>query len=155
MHKLDLNIARLKLLLADITAKREALEATRQQYQEQIARMVSFTIHEDVPVERSLAMIMDVDVRLLELTRQQHYLDLIRTRAQRELDSLQLTKLIEETRAQIAVLQLQQVEEDTMHGADWTGLAWIAGEIRRLEGVIAAASEAAAKSISTGSRRSL
>ena len=108
MHKLDLNIARLKLLLADVAAKREALAATRQQYQDQIARLVSFTIHEDAAVDRTLAMMMDVDVRLQELSRQEYYLDLVRAKAQRELDSLLLTKLIEETRAQLAILRQRQ-----------------------------------------------
>ena len=151
MHKLDLNIARLKLLLAEVGAKREALAATRHQYQEQINRLVSFTVHEDAAVERTLAMMMDVDAKLQEAARQERYLDMVRAKAQRELDSLRLTKLIEETRAQLNLLrQRQQDTEATRSAAQEADPAWIAGEIRRLESVIAVASGAAAKSISDG-----
>ena len=105
MHKLDLTIARLKLLLADVGAKRDALAATRHQYQDQIARLVTFAVHEDAGVDRALAMMMEVDARLQELVRQERYLEAIRAKAQYELESLQLTKLIEETRAQLAILR--------------------------------------------------
>ncbi len=148
MHKLDLSIARLKLLLAEIGGKRDALSATRHQYQEQIDRLISFTIHENASVDRSLAMVMDVDARLQELSRQEHYLEVIRATAQRELDSLRLTKLVEETRAQLALLRRQREEESD--GALVTGAAAIAAEIRRLEEIIATASGAAARSISAG-----
>ncbi len=148
MHKLDLSIARLKLLLAEVGGKRDALSATRHQYQEQIDRLISFTIHENASVDRSLAMVMDVDARLQELSRQEHYLEVIRATAQRELDSLRLTKLVEETRAQLALLRRQREEESD--GALVTGAAAIAAEIRRLEEIIATASGAAARSISAG-----
>ena len=146
MHKLDLNIARLKLLLADVGAKREALAATRRQYQDQIARLVSFAVHEDAGVDRTVAMMMEVDARLQELARQEHYLESIRAKAHYELESLQLTKLIEETRAQLAVLRQRAAQHDDGESDP----ARIAGEIRRLEEVIAEASGAAAKSISAG-----
>ncbi len=149
MHKLDLSIARLKLLLAEVGGKRDALSATRHQYQEQIDRLISFTIHENASVDRSLAMVMDVDTRLQEFSRQEHYLEVIRATAQRELDSLRLTKLVEETRAQLALLQRRQREEESAE-ALVTGAAAIAAEIRRLEEIIATASGAAARSISAG-----
>jgi len=148
MHKLDLTIARLKLLLADVGAKRDALAATRHQYQDQIARLVTFAVHEDGGVERSLAMMMEVDARLQELVRQERYLEAIRAKAQYELESLQLTKLIEETRAQLAILRQRQGQAGAHHNAGEADPAWLAGEIRRLEEVIAEASGAAAKSIS-------
>lgn len=151
MHKLDLNIARLKLLLAEVGAKREALAVTRLQYQEQITRLVSFTVHEDAGVERILAMMLDVDTKLHEVARQERYLELVRAKAQRELDSLQLTKLIEETRAQLNLLRQRQREtEATQAAVNEADPAWIASEIRRLESVITVASGAAAKSISDG-----
>ena len=148
MHKLDLTIARLKLLLADVGAKREALAATRRQYQDQIARLVTFAVHQDASVDRTLAMMLEVDARLQELARQEHYLEAIRAKAQYELESLQLTKLIEETRAQLAVLRQRQREAGAHHHDGASDPTWLAGEIRRLEEVIAEASGAAAKSIS-------
>src|SRR5437764_9203065 len=148
MHKLDLTIARLKLLLADVGAKRNALAATRHQYQDQIARLVPFAVHEDAGVDRTLAMMREVDARLQELVRQERYLEAIRAKAQFELESLQLTKLIEETRAQLAVLRQRQREAGARHTDGDSDPAWLAGEIRLLEEVIAEASGAAAKSIS-------
>ncbi len=147
MHKLDLNIVRLKLLLAEVNAKRDALSAVRQQYEDQINRLLDVTVHEDSGVDRTLAMMMDVDARLQELARQQHYLELVRSKAQHELDSLQLTKLIEETRAQLSVLLQRQREEVPERRANG-GIDWIAQEVRRLEDIITVASGAAAKSIS-------
>ena len=150
MHKLDLTIARLKLLLAEIDGKRAALRATRHQYQEQIARLVNFAVHDDGGVDRTVTMLMDVDARLHDLTRQDHYLSQIHASAQRELDSLQLTKLIEEARAQLAVLRQQLDGSASVQdpGAKQAGPDRIAQEIHRLEEIIAAASGAAAKSIS-------
>ena len=77
MHKLDLNIVRLKLLLAEVNAKRETLTATQRQYEDQINRLVDITIHEDSGVDRTLGMMLDVDTRLQEVARQQHYLELV------------------------------------------------------------------------------
>ncbi len=149
MHKLDLNIVRLKLLLAEVNAKRETLTATRRQYEDQINRLVDITIHEDSGVDRTLGMMLDVDTRLQELTRQQHHLELVGDKARRELDSLQLTKLIEETRAQLALLRQRQREEDAAARADEGGVDHVAQEIRRLEEIITVASGVAAKSISS------
>ncbi len=149
MHKLDLNIVRLKLLLAEVNAKRETLTATRRQYEDQINRLVDITIHEDSGVDRTLGMMLDVDTRLQEVARQQHYLELVRDKARRELDSLQLTKLIEETRAQLALLRQRQREEDAAARADEEGIDHVAQEIRRLEEIITVASGVAAKSISS------
>lgn len=149
MHKLDLNIVRLKLLLAEVNAKRETLTATQRQYEDQINRLVDITIHEDSGVDRTLGMMLDVDARLQELTRQQHYLELVGDKARRELDSLQLTKLIEETRAQLALLRQRQREEDAAARADEDGVDRVAQEIRRLEEIITVASGVAAKSISS------
>ena len=149
MHKLDLNIVRLKLLLAEVNAKRETLTATRRQYEDQINRLVDITIHEDSGVDRTLGMILDVDTRLQEVARQQHYLELVGDKARRELDSLQLTKLIEETRAQLALLRQRQREEDTNARVDEEGVDHVAQEIRRLEEIITVASGVAVKSISS------
>jgi hypothetical protein len=149
MHKLDLTIVRLKLLLAELNGKREAMATMRQQYEDQIRRLVDVTVYEDSGVDRSLGMMMDVDARLQEISRQEHYLELVHVKARRELDSLQLTKLVEETRAQLASLRQRQSEQDAGDSVESAGAQdSIAQEIRRLEEIITAASGAAAKSIS-------
>jgi hypothetical protein len=145
MHKLDLTIARLRLLLAEVEGKREALRASRHQYDEQIRRLVRFAVHDDGGVENTLSMMLDVDGRLQEVARQDRYLEMIAAAARRELDSLLLTKLVEEAHAKIEVLRRQQ--EQPSEG-DQSQQAKIVDEIRRLEGIIAEASGAAAKAIS-------
>jgi len=149
MHKLDLTIARLRLLLAELEGKREALRATRHQYNEQIARLVRFVVHDEGGVENTLSMMLDVDTRLQDVARQDRYLEVIATTARRELDSLLLTKLVEEARGQIEVLRRQQSE--SVADSDQSRQVKIQEEIRRLEGVIAEASGAAAKAISSRS----
>ncbi len=154
----------------------EALANTRHQYQEQIAHLVDLTVHGEAGVDRALSMLLDIDTRMEQLGRQEHYLETIRTRARRELDSLQLTKLVEETRAQLATLRQRQaplrtqrtaaqgMPEDLPAGVG-TGVScegngaqnaqddpvWLEHEIRRLEAIIADASGAAAKSLSATS----
>ena len=90
MHKLDLTIARLRLLLADITAKQEQFVAMRRQFAEQQARIVSFTVHEDGSVDRALSMMLEIDSRLDTVERSHRHLEAMRQKAQRELDSLLL-----------------------------------------------------------------
>ncbi len=171
MHKIDITIARLRLLLAEIGGRMEALANTRHQYQEQIAHLVNLTVHGEAGVDRALSMLLDVDARMEQLGRQEHYLETIRARARRELDSLQLTKLVEETRAQLATLRQRQGHLRTQRtaaqglpgdssdgarasrdGSDSRNVqddpVLLEREIHRLEALIADASGAAAKSLS-------
>ncbi len=156
MHKIDLIISRLRLLLAELTAKQEQLQAMRRQFSEQQARIVNVTIHEDGSVDRALSMMLEIDGRLDHVDRSYTHLEAIRQKAQRELDSLLLTKIVEEARTQMTALRAQQLMRQT--GAPAPAIAtddkgapaddgWIAAEIHRLELVIEEASGAAAKSL--------
>ena len=138
MRKIDINITRYKLLLHDIAGKREALSATRATYEEQIERLVAFTVHEDGTVDRAVLMMLDIDTRVDESKKQDHYLELIQRRTQQELESLQITKLIEDTQAQLSILRIGAAidEPETVYA-----------EILRLEEIIAVASNLAARSI--------
>ena len=158
MHKLDLTISSLRLLLADVAGKQESLQAMRRQFLDQQARVVSFTVYEDGSVERALGMMLEIDGRLDGVERSYKHLEAIRLKAQRELDSLLLTKLVAETRTQLTALraQLDRRRADpqavVMIQIDGAGTladdAWLASEIHRLEQLIAEASGAAAKSLS-------
>ncbi|GAC1405171.1 MAG: hypothetical protein NVSMB65_20930 [Chloroflexota bacterium] len=157
MHKLDLTISRLRLLLADVANKQEGLQAMRRQFLEQQARIVSFTVHDDGSVDRALSMMLEIDGRLDGVERSSRHLEAIRQKAQRDLDSLLLTKLVEETRARLVALRAHL---DRYHAGprpsvkvqiDAAGTladeAWLVTEIRRCEAIIAEASGAAAKSL--------
>lgn len=140
MYALDQTIARLRLLLAEIKGREESHAATRRQYEEQIARVIDVAMHGEASLDRALAMTADLDARLRDLASQERYLARIKGQAQRELESLQLTKTIEEARAQITLLRQEQEQ-------DAAGEQRLEAEIRRLEDVIATASDEAARSI--------
>ena len=142
MHKLDQTIARLRLLLAEIKGREESHAATRRQYEEQIARVIDIAVRGEAGLDRALTMTADLDARLHDLANRERYLARIKGQAQRELESLQLTKTIEEARAQIALLRQEQEYDNGAAGADR-----LKAEIRRLEDVIATASDEAARSI--------
>ncbi len=153
MHKIDLIIARLRMLLADLKAKQEQLQAMRRQFIEQQERIVSFTVHEDGSVDRALSMMLEIDGRLENVQRSYEHMEKIRQKAQRELDSLILTKIVDEARAQLTALQVQKaLLAANPHALSGGGHPvpddeWVAMEIRRLELVIHEASGAAVKSI--------
>lgn len=180
MHKLDVTIIRLRLLLAEVSGKIDTLQAMQQQYHEQQNHIMNFTIRGDGHVDRALSMLLEIDGRSDAVTRSLGYLDRLRAHAQRELDSLLLTKLIEESRAQLNALRQQQSQlassrdATRYHVSDVFAqsslpeseldsvpvsasaqrahdIAWITTEIRRLESVIQEASKAAARSVSAAS----
>lgn len=144
MYALDQTIARLRLLLAEIKGREESHAATRRQYEEQIARVIDVAVRGEAGLDRALAMTADLDARLHDLAGQERYLARIKGQAQRELESLQITKTIEEARAQIALLRQEQEQE---HDKSAAGADRLKAEIRRLEDVIATASDEAARSI--------
>jgi hypothetical protein len=142
LKKIDLTIARLRLLLADVSARENAIEDQRRTYQDQRAKLVSFSIYGDATLDSVLAMLRDVEERqeLVEATARS--LAAVRKRAELELESLQLTKGIEE--AKVLMQQLQAKQADA---TDELSPAEIQAEIARLQRLINEASERAAKSI--------
>ncbi|HLH20962.1 MAG TPA: hypothetical protein VK066_00450 [Chloroflexota bacterium] len=163
MQKLDVMIARLRLLLADIAAKEQQLNTLRRQLREQLERLVTYSVYGDAEVDRSLALMADVEQRLAQADLNARHLQRIRERAERELESLLLTKGVEEAKARLAALHEQkaQVEEAlrvvAAPGAPQVDLASAAklqetesaldDEIRRLQHDINEASERAARTI--------
>src|SRR5947209_4568213 len=96
LRKLDLTIARLRLLLADVTAREAAIEDQRRTCREQRDKLITFSLYGDSTLDSVLSMLSDVDERLTQVEATARSLAAIRKRAENELESLQLTKGVEE-----------------------------------------------------------
>ncbi|HEY7063963.1 MAG TPA: hypothetical protein VII06_20965 [Chloroflexota bacterium] len=168
MQKLDVMMARLRLILADVSAKEQQQATLRRQLRDQVERLVTYSLYGDAELDRSLALMADVEQRLSQVEIDARHLQRIRERAERELETLQLTKGVEEAKARLSALHEQKAEvERALQGAAAPGgptvdLAAAAQlrqaesaldeEIRRLQHDINEASERAARTIEARSR---
>jgi hypothetical protein len=141
LKKIDLTIARLRLLLADVTAREAALGEQRRTCAEQHNKLITFSLYGDSSLDSVLAMLADVQERLSHIEATTRALAAIRKRAENELESLQLTKGIEEAKVLLNELQAQQDAADPLSAAE------IQAEISRLRTLINEASERAAQNI--------
>jgi C4-dicarboxylate-specific signal transduction histidine kinase len=140
VQTLDAMIARLRLMLADIAAKEATCEGLRQQYREQRNKVVGYTLYSETTLETSLGLLGDIAERLRDTELMLEHLGMIRRKAESELESLQLTKRVEQARAELARLQQRQSSDtDTQPDAE--------SEIRRLQNLINEASDLAARTI--------
>jgi hypothetical protein len=147
LKKLDVTIARLRLLLADVTAREAAYEEQRRTCREQHNKLVTFSLYGDSSLDSVLAMLAEVQERLAHLEARSRSLAAIRKRAENELESLQLTKGIEE--AKVLLHELQAKQAAPLDAADALNPTEIQTEIARLRSLINEAAERAAKTIAT------
>ncbi|MCA1648049.1 MAG: hypothetical protein LC797_22160 [Chloroflexi bacterium] len=145
LKKIDLTIARLRLLLADVSAREAALEEQRRTCSEQHNKLITFSMYGDSSLDSVLAMLGDVQERLSHIEATSKALASIRKRAANELESLQLTKGIEE--AKVTLHQLQARQASPTDEADALSPAELQAEITRLRALINEASERAAQNI--------
>lgn len=169
MQRLDKRIAILRLRLAEIRAREDQLKSLQRQYEGQIDRIVEFAVQENSDLDAALSMIEEVDARRAQAGRASGQLEVIKARAQEELDALLLTRGIESAKAEIADLEVRRRQLDaeisrlrqsgndasqqvTTGAPDASQLTRSAedldGEIRRLRQLISDASEAAARAVS-------
>jgi hypothetical protein len=151
LKKIDITIARLRLLLADVSSRERGLDDQRRILREQQNKLVTFSMYGDSSLDSVLGMLGDVQERLshVELTAQS--LAAIRKRAEYELESLQLTKGIEEAKVLLQDLQARQAAP--LGTADALSPEEIQAEIARLRALINEASERAAQNIERATRR--
>jgi hypothetical protein len=151
MQKLDVMIARMRLLLADVAAREsEANQAVRQCHL-QTEKIMSFTLYGEAALDSTLAMMSDVQERLDQSERTLRQLQLVRTRLEAELESLQLTRRIESLRTELVTLQART---DRPGDADLDADASVvARRIQELQDEINEASEHAARTIGARSSR--
>src|SRR2546421_634455 len=82
----------------DRTARMAALDDQRRTAQDQRNKLVTFSIYGDTTLDTVLAMLADVEERLSHIDLRARTLSAVRRRAEVELESLQLTKGIEEAK---------------------------------------------------------
>lgn len=152
LKKIDITIARLRLLLADVSAREKAIDDQRRVFREQQNKLVTFSMYGDSSLDSVLSMLGDVQERLTHLDATAQSLTSIRKRAEYELESLQLTKGIEEAKVLLQDLQARQAQP--VESADALSPAQIQAEIARLQALINEASERAAQNIERAARRS-
>ncbi|HEX9056938.1 MAG TPA: hypothetical protein VF818_05335 [Ktedonobacterales bacterium] len=161
MDELSHRMGILRLLLADLTARRQQAEDTRTQLRQQIERLVEFTVRRNAIVANALSAMADVDERIQRAEADLRHIELLRRRAQQELDALVVTRGVADARARLdelerraASLRSRATAETAAPGEaadqqiDGTAgeLAEIEAEMAELRGAIESASEAAARS---------
>ena len=151
MQKLDVMIARMRLLLADVSARESEVNQVVRQCNLQTEKILSFTLYGEATLDSTLAMMTDVQERLDQSERTLRHLQRVRTRLETELESLQLTRRIETLRSELATLQALGDRVEAAEAAG--GPIDVARRIHELQDEINEASERAARTIGTrGSR---
>src|SRR5215471_4211385 len=136
LKKIDITIARLRLLLADVASRERSLEDQRRVCREQQNKLVTFSMYGDGSLDSVLAMLGDVQERLTHVEATAQSLAAIRKRAEFELESLQLTKGIEEAKVLLQQLQarhMQASQAAPLDAADALNPTEIEVEIARLQ----------------------
>jgi len=137
MKELEKTLARLRMLQSEIKARENQLHSLRQLLQGRLSRIPNYTLYGTSDLDSSVSMMEDIAQRMAKLEATLSHLEAIKKRAQEEVESLELVKKVEETKAELLSLQARsQRDEDTEK------------EIRRLQRLIDEASEKAARSIS-------
>ena len=146
MQKIDVTIARLRLLLADVTAKEEQYGAMLRQFRDQLRRAIEYSVYGDAPLDGTLGVMNEVQQRIAQAESTLRDLKLVRAKAEKELESLQLTKRIEAAKKELEALLSRQAE---LEGDGTLGEAGqnLGEQIHRLRQQINEASEQAAKTI--------
>ncbi len=147
VQKLDVTIAKLRLLLADVAAKEQQYTTVRQQFRDQLRRAVEYSVYGDSSLDGTLGLMAEIQQRIADAEGTLRDLTLIRTRAERELESLQLTKRIEAAKTELRQLVARQRELEQAGASGALGEE-IVVQIRMLRQEINEASEQAARTLS-------
>lgn len=165
MQEMDRRVAMLRMLLADVADReRQTADAVRL-LRGQLNRIVEFTIQRNGGVSNALATMAETEERLVQQEATLRHLAMLRKRAQSEIETLLVTRGIADARIRLTELQTRRaalVETLTQPanlefadgGADRSSkLAEIDAEIAELKSLIEAASDAAARALTSGEPR--
>jgi hypothetical protein len=146
VQKIDTTIAKLRLLLADVTAKEAQYTLVRQQFRDQLRRAVEYSVYGDSSLDGTLGLMSEIQQRIGSAEGTLRDLGLIRAKAERELESLQLTKRIEAAKTELKQLVERQSELEQT-GGDGAAGEELRVQIRDLRQQINDASEQAARTL--------
>jgi hypothetical protein len=146
VQKIDVTIAKLRLLLADASAKEQQYTLVRQQFRDQLRRAVEYSVYGDASLDGTLNLMGEIQQRIADAEATLRDLGLVRSRAERELESLQLTKRIEAAKDELRKLQERQASLDRGEAAGPDD-EQLGEQIRQLRQQINEASEQAARTL--------
>ena len=138
-------IARMRLLLADVSARQEQVQQLRRQLRGQTEKVIQFSVYGDATVDTTLAMMADLQERMDQAEKGLTHLETLKRRLEAELESLQLTRGVEAAKAELAEAQAQIVS--AVAGSDQPTRDDLAKRIHELQQQINEASERAARTI--------
>ena len=142
MGQIDSAVAKLRLFLAELNNKEIHLDAQLRQFRQQMNRAPQQAIYARLPLEASLNVMSEVQERLDRIEMERKHLLMIKERANRELEALQLTRQVEDAKDTLAKLQsLRSKEGETI------------SKIQALEQFINDYSQRAAKAITDLAQR--
>jgi hypothetical protein len=148
MHEMDRRIGLLRLLLADLTARREQTSELKAQLRAQITRMVEFTVHRGGMVGNALAAMADLEERVARADMDLRHIERLRQHAQQELDALVVTQGVADARARLEALERRAAElRTTPDGAASAELREVEAEMAELRAGIETASDHAARAL--------
>jgi Rps23 Pro-64 3,4-dihydroxylase Tpa1-like proline 4-hydroxylase len=150
MQELDRRVGMLRLLLADLSARRQQTEDLRAQLRQQVDRLVEFTVRRNAVVANALSAMADLDERQRRAEADLRHIELLRHRAQQELDALLVTRGVGEARARLEELEREAEAARSAEAPDASRLAEIEAEMAELQAEIARASEQAARALTEG-----
>jgi hypothetical protein len=117
MRKLDETIANLRLALATIATKEQALVQAERQSGLQHKRITNFVLYEGGDLDRGLQMMDEVEQRTQYARTSLEHLRLIKQRAEEDLRAMLLTKTIEDAKAELSDLQAKQAQGQPLQEA--------------------------------------
>ncbi|HEV2236995.1 MAG TPA: hypothetical protein VGR57_10085 [Ktedonobacterales bacterium] len=148
MHELERRVSLLRLLLADLVARREQTAGHQAQLRAQVGRMVEFTVQRGGLVGNALAALADLDERIARAGTDLRHIELLREHAQHELDALLVTQGVADARARLEALERRAGElRATPAGAASAELNEVEAEMAELRAGIETASEHAARAL--------
>ena len=107
MEQIDEVMARLRLLLAQVAQRREQTQGLQRQFERQMERVTGYGSYGEIDLEQLLALMADLEDKLQEVGKTLSHLSRIESRAKAELESLELTKMIEQAKVEVSSLESQ------------------------------------------------
>ena len=107
MEQIDEVMARLRLLLAQVAQRREQTLGLQRQFERQMERVTGYGSYGEIDLAQLLALMADLEDKLQEVGKTLSHLSRIESRAKAELESLELTKMIEQAKVEVASLESQ------------------------------------------------
>lgn len=142
MVQLKEAMARIRLVLVEISAREEQMDAMIGQFRTQLERLPKQAVYGNAGLELALSAMEEVQDRLSHAKGVRQHLQAIKQKASDELSALQLTQQVEEAKGTLRDLQARVVASESSEE--------LAAEVRRLEEFIAEYSKQAEHAITSG-----